>query len=96
MYSFFHIFLLIGLLQVHTLILINMGAIQALTSPTQGFGDLATDLVIHIIDSMRPYNLSSLFLGGALGERFIVWDDGEADKLQEERTAWEALEVCIL
>lgn len=70
-----------------------MGAIQELTS---GFGDLAADLAIHIIDSMRPYNLSSLFLGGNIGERFIIWDDGEADTLQEERKAWEALQVCNL
>lgn len=52
------------------------------------------DLTLHVIDSMRPHNLSSLFLGGDIGERFIIWDDGEADKLQEERRAWEALQVC--
>jgi cell division control protein 45 len=73
-----------------------MGAILELTSATDWFGGLTNDLTLHVIDSMRPHNLSSLFLGGDIGERFIVWDDGEADKLQEERKAWEALQVCNL
>jgi hypothetical protein len=71
-----------------------MGAILELTSDTEWFGDITTDLTLHVIDSMRPYNLSSLFLGGDIGERFIIWDDGEADKLQEEQKAWETLQVC--
>jgi cell division control protein 45 len=70
-----------------------MGAILELTSSGEWFGDLNTDLTLHIIDSMRPQNLSTLFSGGDVGERFIIWDDGAADKLQEVREAWEALQV---
>jgi cell division control protein 45 len=70
-----------------------MGSILELTSSSEWFGDLNPDLTLHVIDSMRPQNLSTLFLGGDISERFIIWDDGEADKLQEERRAWEALQV---
>jgi cell division control protein 45 len=67
-----------------------MGAIIDLTSP-EWFGEFSPKMTVHIIDSARPLNLSSLFSSGQNGERIIVWDDGDAEKLQEERKAWEAL-----
>ncbi|EPQ58375.1 CDC45-like protein [Gloeophyllum trabeum ATCC 11539] len=75
---------------LHTLILVNMGAILDLPSPAW-FGEFSTKLSVHVIDSTRPQNLSSLFLGGENGERIIVWDDGGTEKLEDERKAWEAL-----
>jgi cell division control protein 45 len=69
-----------------------MGAILDLPS-SEWFGDFSTRMTVHIVDSTRPLNLSSLFGAGENGERIVVWDDGEAEKLDEERKAWEALTV---
>ncbi|KAG6334874.1 hypothetical protein ID866_4215 [Astraeus odoratus] len=77
--------------ELHTLILINMGAILDLPSPVW-FGEFSTRLTIHVIDSTRPQNLGSLFGGGDMDGRIVIWDDGEADNMGEERKAWEALE----
>lgn len=75
---------------LHTLILLNMGSILDLPS-SEWFGSFSTQLTVHVIDSSRPQNLASVFGGGENGERIIVWDDGGAEDLQEERKAWEAL-----
>ncbi|OCH85305.1 CDC45-like protein [Obba rivulosa] len=75
---------------LHTLILLNMGAILDLPS-AEWFGDFSTRLTVHVIDSSRPQNLSSVFGAGENGERIVIWDDGGAELLQEERKAWEAL-----
>ncbi|KIJ69578.1 hypothetical protein HYDPIDRAFT_80821 [Hydnomerulius pinastri MD-312] len=77
--------------ELHTLILINMGAILDLPSPTW-FGDFSAKLTVHVIDSTRPQNLGSLFGGGDIGDRIVIWDDGEVEGMEEERKAWEALE----
>lgn len=79
--------------QLHTLILLNVGGYLDLPSPNW-FGEFRTNVTIHVIDSIRPRNLSSLFGTGENGDRIIVWDDGEVDKLIEEKKSWEALEVC--
>ncbi|KAF7353604.1 Cell division control protein 45 [Mycena venus] len=76
--------------ELHTLILLNMGGILDLPSE-EWFGGFSTQMSVHVIDSARPQNLSSLFGGGEAGDRIVVWDDGSADKLDEERKAWEAL-----
>ncbi|KAH7869688.1 CDC45-like protein [Lentinula edodes] len=81
---------LISYNELHTLILFNMGGILDLPS-SEWFGDFRPGMSVHIIDSARPQNLSSLFGGGENGERIIVWDDGSAERLAEERKAWEAL-----
>ncbi|KAI6019747.1 CDC45 family [Pisolithus orientalis] len=80
--------------ELHTLILFNMGAILDLPSPTW-FGEFSTKLTVHVIDSNRPQNLGSLFGGGDIGDRIVIWDDGEAENMEEERKAWEALEAGI-
>lgn len=85
----------LGVFQLHTLILLNVGGYLDLPSPNW-FGEFRTSVAIHVIDSIRPRNLSSLFGTGEDGDRIVVWDDGEADKLIEERKSWEALEVCRL
>ena len=72
--------------------MLNMGAILDLPS-AEWFGDFAADLRVHVIDSSRPQNLSSLFIGGETGDRILVWDDGGAESLEEARKAWEALAV---
>ncbi|KAJ7197149.1 CDC45-like protein [Mycena pura] len=76
--------------ELHTLILFNMGAILDLPSE-EWFGGFSTGMTVHVIDSARPQNLSSLFGGGEAGERIVVWDDGGAEELDEQRKAWEAL-----
>jgi hypothetical protein len=50
--------------QAHTLVLLNMGAILDLPSE-EWFGALDDQISVHIIDSNRPQNLSSLF--GSVG-----------------------------
>ena len=69
-----------------------MGAILDLPS-SAWFGDFSEKLTVHVIDSSRPQNLSSLFAGGESGERIVVWDDGGAEKMEEEKRAWEVLTV---
>ena len=88
-------FLNAGGVQLHTLIMFNMGAILDLPSP-EWFGDFPTTLTVHVIDSTRPQNLSSVFGGGENGDRIVIWDDGGAERLQEERKAWEVLTVSPL
>ena len=70
----------------------NMGAILDLPSP-EWFGDFPTTLTVHVIDSSRPQNLSSVFGGGENGDRIVIWDDGGVEDLEEERKAWETLTV---
>ncbi|KAF9218521.1 CDC45-like protein [Gyrodon lividus] len=77
--------------ELHTLILVNIGAILDLPSPTW-FGEFSAKLTVHVIDSTRPQNLGSLFGGGNIGDRIVIWDDGEVENMEQERTAWEALE----
>ncbi|KAF8436873.1 CDC45 family [Boletus edulis BED1] len=77
--------------KLHTLILLNMGAILDLPSPAW-FGEFSSHLTIHVIDSTRPQNLASLFGGGEIGDRIVLWDDGEVDTMDAQRKAWEALE----
>ena len=64
-----------------------MGSIIDLPSE-EWFGDFPDHLRVHIIDSNRPQNLASLF---GPDEKIVVWDDGGADDLEEEKKAWEAL-----
>ena len=75
-----------------------MGGILDLPGP-DWFGDFDPRLTIHIIDSSRPQNLSSLFGTGENGDRIVIWDDGGAENREEERKAWEVLTVsasCFL
>ncbi|KIM87549.1 hypothetical protein PILCRDRAFT_85952 [Piloderma croceum F 1598] len=75
--------------ELHTLILLNIGSVLDLPAD-QWFGEFPIHLSVHVIDSLRPQNLSSLFAAGENGERIIVWDDGGAEEMEEERQAWEA------
>ncbi|KAH9945982.1 CDC45-like protein [Epithele typhae] len=75
---------------LHTLLMFNMGAILDLPSP-EWFGDFPPTLTVHVIDSSRPQNLSSVFGAGENGDRIVIWDDGGVESLQEERKAWEVL-----
>jgi cell division control protein 45 len=52
-------------------------------------------MTVHVIDSIRPRDLRNLFGAGENAERIIVWDDGGAEELEEERKAFEAIEVSI-
>lgn len=72
-----------------------MGAILDLPS-SDWFGDFSPQLTVHVIDSSRPQNLSSLFGGGENGERIVIWDDGGAERMEEERKAWEILTVSTM
>ncbi|KAG8821865.1 hypothetical protein FRC17_009712 [Serendipita sp. 399] len=76
--------------QLSTLVLINIGAHLDLPSEAW-FGSFPESLHIHVIDSSRPYNLSSLF-GAGPAERVVVWDDGTASKLDDVQSAWYSLE----
>lgn len=76
--------------------MLNMGAILDLPSE-EWFGSFPNDLTIHVIDSNRPQNLSTLFGSGNddIDERIILWDDGSAAKMQDERKAWESVLVSF-
>ena len=64
-----------------------MGAILDLPSP-EWFGDFPEHVRVHVIDSNRPQNLASLF---GPDEKIVIWDDGGAESLAEQRKAWEGL-----
>lgn len=81
--------------QLHTLILINLGGTFDLSAP-DWFGELDLKVAIHVIDSTRPRGLDNLFLGGDNGARILVWDDGDAEKLVEEKKSWEIIQVSLL
>lgn len=80
---------------LHTLILLNMGGVQDLPSSVW-FADFSEKLTVHVIDSSRPQNLDSLYMTGGIADRIVLWDDGEADNMEEEKKAWEALQVSVL
>ena len=80
--------------QLHTLILLNMGAILELPS-AEWFGSFNETLTVHVIDSGRPQNLSTLFGGEPEVDRVVIWDDGGANDMEEEKQAWEALMVRV-
>jgi cell division control protein 45 len=78
--------------QLRSLILLDLGALVDLAD----FFQLPTTTTVHVIDSHRPHNLANIFTLVEEGQRdqIIVWDDGDIDDdLQEERKAWEALQV---
>ncbi|KZT42017.1 cell division control protein 45 [Sistotremastrum suecicum HHB10207 ss-3] len=78
--------------ELHTLILLNMGSILDLPS-NDWFGCFEENLTLHVIDSNRPQNLSSLFGSEdpEVDKRILIWDDGDAEKLTEEKKAWESI-----
>ncbi|KAH8116934.1 CDC45-like protein [Phellopilus nigrolimitatus] len=78
---------LVATAELRTLIMLNMGAILDLPS-REWFGDFPDHLRVHIIDANRPQNLASLF---GPDEKIVVWDDGGAEQLEEQRKAWEGL-----
>ena len=60
------------------------------------FGEFDEHVTFHVIDSIRPFSLDSLFMGGTNGDRIIVWDDGDAENLVKElKVSWEILTVCF-
>jgi cell division control protein 45 len=78
--------------QLRSLILLDLGALVDLAD----FFHLPPTTTVHVIDSHRPHNLANIFAIVQEGQRdqIVVWDDGDIDDdLQEERTAWEALQV---
>lgn len=91
---FLHEPLLSPVPQLHTLILINMGGSVDL-SDDEWLGDFDYKVNIHVIDSNRPLDLNNLFLGGESGSRILIWDDGDADKLIEEKKSWEITTVSF-
>ncbi|KAF8630370.1 hypothetical protein AX15_002934 [Amanita polypyramis BW_CC] len=68
-----------------------MGGVMDLPS-SDWFGDFDTRVTVHIIDSTRPLSLPSLFGAGENGNRIVVWDDGGAEKLEDVKKSWEALQ----
>ncbi|KAG8881426.1 hypothetical protein FRB98_004361 [Tulasnella sp. 332] len=89
--------------QLHTIILLNIGSLLDITSE-EWFGEFPSRVTIHIIDSARPFELRNLF--GApplptddgeekLGPRVVIWDDGHAETLKEERAAFDAMEYGV-
>lgn len=71
-----------------------MGGLMDLPS-SDWFGDFDTHVSVHIIDSARPLSLPSLFGTGENGNRIVVWDDGGAEKLEDVRKSWEALQASV-
>lgn len=56
------------------------------------FGEFKEHVTFHVIDSIRPLSLDSLFMG----DRIFVWDDGAAENLIDElKMSWEIVTVCF-
>ncbi|KZV71906.1 CDC45-like protein [Peniophora sp. CONT] len=91
---------------MHTLIMLNMGAVLPLAS--EGLFGGCPNLTVHVLDSTRPIELANMFggVGGNVGDddddedgqraegdtRVLVWADGGADKIDELRSAWETVQ----
>lgn len=84
--------------------MLNVGSLLNIANP-EWFGEFPSRVTIHVIDSARPVELRNLFGDlepsteedeEPLGPRVVFWDDGHADKLTEERVAFDAGEVCTL
>jgi hypothetical protein len=81
--------------------MLNVGSLLNIANP-EWFGEFPSRVTIHVIDSARPVELRNLF--GDLdpsdeeqtGPRVVFWDDGHADKLTDERVAFDAGEVSKL
>ena len=67
--------------------MINMGSILDLPSE-EWFGSFPDYVRVHVIDSNRPQNLASLF---GPDQKIVVWDDGGAEGLENEKKAFETL-----
>lgn len=72
-----------------------MGGMAELASE-KWFANFQLTLTIHVVDSIRPQNLVNLFGKAEHQKRIIIWDDGGAEKLQEEQKAFEALTVRVI
>jgi cell division control protein 45 len=80
--------------QLRSVILLNLGSLVDLAD----FFNLSSngEYTLHVIDSHRPCNLDNLFSNQPEASNILVWDDGDVqDDMQEERTAYEALEVSM-
>lgn len=56
------------------------------------FGEFEEHVTFHVIDSIRPLSLDSLFMG----DRIFVWDDGNAQNLVDDlKISWEIVTVCF-
>ena len=72
--------------------MLNIGSLLDLPS-SDWFGEFDSRVTIHVIDSTRPQNLSSLFGATPEAQRIVVWDDGGAADMVEVREAFETMEV---
>lgn len=80
--------------QLHTLILLNIGGVLELLND-EWFGGF-DGVTVHVIDSLRPLNLDNIFNESEQAKRIVVWDDGGITRLQEEKKSWEVVEVTVL
>lgn len=87
--------------EIHTIIMLNVGSLLNIADQ-EWFGEFPARVTIHVIDSARPVELRNLFAElepsgegdeESIGPRVVFWDDGHADKLTEERVAFDAGEV---
>lgn len=75
--------------------MLNIGSVLDLASD-EWFGPFQQKMTVHVIDSRRPRDLRNMFAAGEHAERIVVWDDGGVEDLEEERKAFEAIEVSPL
>ncbi|WFD33315.1 RSC chromatin remodeling complex ATPase component [Malassezia cuniculi] len=80
-----------GHLELHTLVFVNLGSIISLP----GAIPLPPHCTLHVLDSHRPWNLDNLFATSQLSERIWIWDDGEIQRLENEKEAYEMLEFDV-
>lgn len=78
-------------LELHTLVFVNLGSIMSLPSAIP----LPPYCTLHVLDAHRPWNLDNLFATTDLSERIWIWDDGEIQRLGNEREAYEMLEFDV-
>ncbi|KAG6819535.1 hypothetical protein H0H93_010921 [Arthromyces matolae] len=71
-------------LELHTLVMLNMGAYYELGSD-DWFGGVDRALRVHVIDSIRPVNLHNYYNT----PNVFVWDDGSVEKANQIRKSYE-------
>lgn len=78
---------------LRSIIYLNLGSLLDLVEDIE----LPPRVMLHVLDSHRPYNLGNLFASGPQAEQIQVWDDGDiGNELAEERKAFEAIQVISI
>ncbi|CAO1627391.1 unnamed protein product [Sympodiomycopsis kandeliae] len=83
---------------LHSIVFLNLGSLLSLPEYfSEDSIKIQKEVVVHLIDSHRPWNLDNLFATTAVNDQIWVWDDGDivSGRLEKEKEAYAALEFHV-